>query len=300
MTNAGVQATSRGSTRAGRFNWPDGLMTQELVVTLLGAYVAPRRRRVWSGGLVRLLGDFGFSPGAARVALGRLVRRELLARVRDGRLVYYELVGRTEHLLTEGDRRIFSFGRSQPTEAEVWTIVWHSVPDDQRLERARLARRLRFLGFGQMQDALWVSPHDRQVEVGGLLRELGVERHAVVILGRPPESLSFPALILGAWDRDDLVNRYTAFVSEFAPYREQAEDLTDREAFLVRTRLVHLFRDFPFLDPELPSDVMPETHLRAHAVEIFHEVYDRLSGPAFRYFNQMTTPLRPRRRAGAR
>ena len=40
---------------------------QSLVITLLGAYVYPDDRLVWSGGLVQLLGELGFSPGAARI-----------------------------------------------------------------------------------------------------------------------------------------------------------------------------------------------------------------------------------------
>src|SRR4051812_36044543 len=52
---------------------------QELVVTLLGSYVHPREtRRVWSGGLVAALAELGFSDGAARIALTRVVRRGLL------------------------------------------------------------------------------------------------------------------------------------------------------------------------------------------------------------------------------
>ena len=42
---------------------------QDLVMTFLGAYAVPHDRVVWSGGLVTLLGDFGFSTGASRVAL---------------------------------------------------------------------------------------------------------------------------------------------------------------------------------------------------------------------------------------
>ena len=62
---------------------------QDLVMTFLGAYVLPHDRLVWSGGLVTLLGEFGFSMGAARIALARMVRRGLLDRLKDGRLVSY-------------------------------------------------------------------------------------------------------------------------------------------------------------------------------------------------------------------
>jgi len=114
-------------------------------MTLLGAHVYPRDRQVWSGGLVTLLSGFGFSAGAARVALNRLAARDMLTRVKNGRLVHYTLTPHSVAVLTEGDGRIFSLGL-EPRRDDVWTVLWHTIPEDRRLERARLVRRLRFLG----------------------------------------------------------------------------------------------------------------------------------------------------------
>jgi phenylacetic acid degradation operon negative regulatory protein len=286
-----VTAAGSDTAQPASFEWPAGLQPQELAVTLLGAYVGPRRDLVWSGGLVRLLGDFGFSAPAARVALARLVRRELLAPRKEGRLVFYDLTDRCRHVLDEGDRRIFTFGTTPSAEAEVWTVVWHAIPHDLRLERGRLGRRLRFLGFGSVQDGTWISPHDREHEVTALLEELGVDAHAGVLLGRPATSLDFPDLLRWAWDLEGLRERYEGFVAEFSPFRNarRRARIDDREAFLVRTRLVHLYRGFPFVDPELPPEVVGDTRPREEAVEIFHDLYDALSPPAQRYFDAITS-----------
>ena len=268
---------------------------QSLVITLLGAYVHPDDRTVWSGGLVRLLGEFGFSEGAARVALARLTRRDLLARVRDGRLVHYRLTARAAALLDEGDRRIFSLG-SDVRAARVWTILWHAIPEQRRLERGRLARRLRFLGFGSVQDGVWISPHDREREVAALLEELRLVGHAAVLLGRPASRIDFEAFAARAWNVDELTRRYRAFVIAFGRYATDGRDgLDDREAFLVRTRLVHAFRQFPFLDPGLPDDLVPTHGQRARAVGLFHHLYRSLADAARRHFDAATVPPRPPR-----
>jgi phenylacetic acid degradation operon negative regulatory protein len=267
---------------------------QSLVITLLGSYVHPRDRPVWSGGLVELLGELGFSAGAARVALARLTRRDLLARVRDGRLVHYKLTGRAAALLAEGDRRIFSLGLDVRAP-EAWTILWHAIPEELRLERGRLARRLRFLGFGLVQDGVWISPHDRGPEVVALLDDLGLREHAAVLGGRPTAGPDFAAFAARAWDVEELTKRYRAFVGAFgryAPSRRNGFD--DHEAFLVRTRLVHDFRQFPFLDPGLPEDLVPTQGQRALAVELFHELYRSLAQPAHRHFDATIVPP-PRR-----
>jgi phenylacetic acid degradation operon negative regulatory protein len=263
---------------------------QDLVMTLLGAFVVPHDRLVWSGGLVTLLGEFGFSTGAARVALARMVRRGTLDRRKSGRIVSYRPTPRAVALLEEGDRRIFSLGR-EPHGAEPWTVLWHAIPEERRLERGRLARRLRFLGFGSVQDGTWISPHDREQEVVALIDELRVAGYAGVMLGRPAGSLDPGALVARAWDLDALDERYRAFVDEYSPYAKAAgrRGIDDREAFLLRTRLVHVFRRFPALDPELPDDLMRAPRHRARAVALFHRLYEALGPAAQRHFDAETT-----------
>jgi phenylacetic acid degradation operon negative regulatory protein len=258
---------------------------QDLVMTFLGAYAVPHDRVVWSGGLVTLLGDFGFSAGASRVALARMVRRGGLERLRSGRLVSYRPTPRTVALLEEGDRRIFSLGR-EPHRAELWTALWHAIPEERRLERARLGRRLRFLGFGSVQDGMWISPRDREREVVALIDELDVREHAGVMVGRPADGLDFRVLVSRAWDLDALDTRYRAFIDEFSKPTRGADE---RAAFLLRTRLVHVFRRFPALDPELPDELMHAPRSRARAVALFHRLYRALAPKAQRHFDAVTS-----------
>ncbi len=259
---------------------------QDLVLTLLGAYHVPRARgAVWSGGLVRLLEEFGFTEGAARVALNRLVGRDLLARNKDGRHVHYALTARTRAVLDEGDRRIFTLGE-RPRRETTWTVLWHSIPDDRRLARTRLVGRLRFLGFGSVQDGTWLAPHDREHELAALLAELDVAEHAGVLLGRPATAVDFATFVGRVWDLAALAERYRAFAEHFRGHDVR----DDRQALLLRTRLVHTFREFPFLDPELPEDLVPAPAHRAEALRLFHDLYPALAPAAQRYFDEVTVP----------
>jgi phenylacetic acid degradation operon negative regulatory protein len=264
------------------------LQPQDLVVTMLGTYARAFARTVWSGGLVALLGEFGFSEGAARAALTRLVRRDLIARVRSGRLVHYRLTARCERLLVEGDGRIFTLGRL-PAGAGPWTVLWHQIPEHRRLERTRLARRLRFLGFGSVQDSVWVSPHDHSAEVVELLGELGVAEHGTVFVASVGDGPGVPALVARAWDLTGLEERYNAFCSEFEPYLASGgPSIGDREAFLVRTRMTHVFRAFAQLDPELPDELAPLSGPRTRAADLFEVLYTALAPPSQRHFDAAT------------
>lgn len=257
------------------------------MITLLGGYVHGRHETVWSGGLVALLEELGFSNGAARVALTRLVKRGLIQRVRQGRLVHYRMTPRAERLLAEGDGRIFSLGHPRD-DGSCWTFLWHQIPEDRRLERSRLGRRLRFLGFGSLQDSVWVSPHDHEDEVVELLDELGVKEHATVLLAPSAAARGLRVVAERAWDLSGLAERYGAFEAEFGRYLDGASGapaLSDRQAFLVRTRLIQLFRGFPFLDPELPEELVPLAAERNRAVATFDTLYGGLAAPAQRHFD---------------
>jgi phenylacetic acid degradation operon negative regulatory protein len=256
----------------------------------MGVYMRPDGT-AWSGGLVELLAEFGYSAGAARMALGRLARRRLLERVRVGRTIHYTLTERSRQLLAEGDERIFSLG-SDETDGETWTILWHTLPDEQRVARARLTQRLRFLGFGSIHDGSWVHPRDRVGEVTELLEEVGALDHAVVMLAEPASADDVRALAARAWDFDALRDRYLQFVAEFEPLQRRARSLHDREAFRVRALLAHSFRAFPFLDPELSSAVVPDLG-RPKAVSLFHELYDVLEAPAQRHFDTVAGSFAP-------
>jgi phenylacetic acid degradation operon negative regulatory protein len=137
-----------------------------------------------------------------------------------------------------------------------------------------------------VQDSVWVAPHDHCAEVIELLAELGVADFATVFLATVRDGPGVPAMVHRAWDLSGLEERYDAFCSEFAGYvAPDAPSLGDRDAFMVRTRLMHGFRAFAQLDPELPEELAPLSHSRARATEIFEVLYDRLAAPSQRHFD---------------
>ena len=210
--------------------------------------------------------------------------------MRSGRLVHYRITPRCERLLLEGDGRIFSLGDPRDGGG-TWTLLWHQIPEDRRLERSRLARRLRFLGFGSAQDSVWVSPHDHFAEVVELLEELDVEEFATLFRAPVEAAAGLGSFASRAWDLSGLADRYDAFCEEFGPYvrRGRARRFVDADAFRVRTRLVHIFREFPVLDPELPEELAALGYARRRAVEIFHTLYEGLAEPSQRHFEAVCT-----------
>lgn len=264
------------------------LQPQDLVLTILGIHLRAPRAQVWSGGAVELLGELGFSTEAARAALARLASRGLLERHKEGRLVFYTLSLRAEELLSGGDRRIFSFGRTDPPSTG-WTVVWHAMPETHRVARSRLASRLRFLGFGPAQDGTWVAAQDREPEARAVLRDLEVEEFASVFVGRLSRGLPPTALVRQAWDVDAAAEQYAAFIADYGPLRDERARtaLSPREAFARRAVMFHRFREFPGIDPELPREIDPLREQRAEAVAIFDAVHEGLADAADDHFRHL-------------
>jgi phenylacetic acid degradation operon negative regulatory protein len=73
-------------------------------------------------------------------------------------------------------------------------------------------------------------------------------------------------------------------------YGNAGDDLDDRRSLVLRTRLIHTFRQFPFLDPELPEDLVAPPPHRVEAVRLFHDLYGALAPAAQRHFEEATTP----------
>ena len=132
-----------------------------------------------------------------------------------------------------------------------------------------------------------VGPARRDAEVAALLESLGIGDYAYVLVGRPSAALHVGAVIGQAWDLAAVSAGYSDFLADFDPYRTKRARaaLDDRDAFVVRTRALHLFRGFPFLDPELPDDMMPDPRLRPRVVTAFHKLYADLHAPAARHFS---------------
>ena len=89
-----------------------------------------------------------------------------------------------------------------------------------------------------------------------------------------------------AWDLSGLEERYEAFCSSSRATR--LASLGDRDAFLVRTRLMHTFRGFAQLDPELPDELAPLSARARAAAEIFDGLYTGLAAPSQRHFDAVT------------
>ena len=56
----------------------------------------------------------------------------------------------------------------------------------------------------------------------------------------------------------------------------------------MQTAIVHAWRRFPFIDPDLPDDLLPRDWPRRRAYELFREHHDRWAAAAQAHFDELT------------
>jgi phenylacetic acid degradation operon negative regulatory protein len=250
-----------------------------LVFDLFGDYLRYRGGEVRLRALVSLMGCFDVPEPTVRVAVTRLRKEGWLASRRDGRETVYALTDTAWALLDEGRQRIFH--RVQGPWDGQWHMVLYSVPETERALREQLRKKLAWLGFGPLSAGVWLSPHDRT----DLVREAFVDEPAVrldVFRSHSAGPAADRDIASRSWDLPELDRAYSELLATYRPrladYR--AGLLQGADALVERMNLIHDYRLFPFRDPDLPPELLPEGWSGRAAHEVFIEAHSLLRGPA--------------------
>jgi phenylacetic acid degradation operon negative regulatory protein len=253
-----------------------------MLLTVLGEYVLPSDDGVWQETLISALNSLDYKTQAARQALARSVSGGWLRTERHGRRARVYLTDDARDMLSSGAQRIYGFGEPRRWDGR-WLLVLVRVPEQRRDVRHLIRSQLAWAGFGSLGNGLWITPHvDREAEVNQIKRELS-----------PAELLSFRAefgsigdpakVVADAWDLADVAARYREFVSRFGRLRPK----TPEAAFRAQTELVHTWRKFPFLDPDLPQEMLPARWPRTRAHQVFVDRHAEWQSPAKEYFSSL-------------
>lgn len=245
---------------------------RSLLLTVLGEFVGPRAEKVWTATLVEALGALGVEEKAARQALTRTASEGLLTSSRHGRRVLWDLTDSGAELLKTGAQRIYGFMRHRHAWDGRWLVLTVAIPETQRQLRHRLRTRLTWLGLGSPTSGLWITPDEsKEPEVHAVIRDLGLDPQAFAWTG-PATGIGDESLVIQqAWDLDEVEGRYLDFLANFEDLRAESP----REAFVAQVQMVQEWRRFPFLDPDLPSELLDHDWPGSRAAAVFHDRHAR-------------------------
>lgn len=255
--------------------------TQDMVFTLYGDYIRHRGGEAWTGSLIELLGLFGLSGQAVRSTLSRMSQKGWLQSRRASRYSFYSLTPKFKKLLEEGAQRIFQ-PRSDPWDGR-WQLLTYSIPESKRHLRRRLRKRLIWLGLGSFNYATWISPRDIRVEVEQIADALNIRNYVEFFIVEHQGFSSDEEIVSRCWNLKQLNKYYAALIARYGPlfkrYKNQlktGDGLEPQECFVQRFMLIHEYRSSPYVDPNLPLELLPDDWLGERATQLFQQYHDLL------------------------
>jgi phenylacetic acid degradation operon negative regulatory protein len=278
--------------------------SQDMVFTLYGDYIRYEGGEAWTGSLIELLGLFGLSAQAVRSTLSRMSNKGWLKSRKSGRHSFYSLTPKCIELLEEGAKRIFQ-PRSDPWDGR-WHLLTYSIPESKRSLRRRLRRRLLWLGFGALHQGTWISPRNLGVEVEQAVDALDIRPYVELFAAEHRGFASDEEIVARCWNLEQLNAYYADFIARYdPPFQEHlaqqrtGESLDFQVCFVQRFMLVHEYRSSPYLDPNLPLELLPDYWLGGRAAQLFQQYHDLLTERAEAFVDSVLVKA-PERRQSAR
>ncbi len=258
---------------------------RSLLLTVLGEYVLPTGRPVWTSTLLAAFGELGVAGQAARQAINRAATAGWLTSERDGRRAAWSLSPAGHRLLSDGAERIYSFQAVAADWDGQWLVLLVSVPETRRELRGRLRTQLSWAGFGSPAPGVWVSPDvTRKVEARQILRELSLDVSVMSFSGTFGGIGVEETIVRQAWDLPAIAAAYDAFIERFSD-----DVLPESSVLAAHTLLVHEWRRFPFRDPGLPARLLPDGWSGTRAAALFRDRHDSWRAAAARRWGDLAS-----------
>jgi phenylacetic acid degradation operon negative regulatory protein len=264
------------------------LNTRSMIFTLYGDYISHYGSKIWIGSLIRLLSEFGHNDQSVRAAISRMNKQGWVQAEKAGNKSYYSLTERGRKRIEEAGKRIFKL---KPEEWDgKWRMLMYTIPEEIRSVRDELRKELVWSGFGSFSSSCWISANNLEKQVSDLIDKYKIEEYVDFFIAEYEGPHENRRIVGKSWDLDEINGKYQKFISEYsekyiiAKSRIQKGLMTDGDCFVERTKLVHEYRKFLFVDPGLPAELLPDQWLGAHAASLFSDYYKELAEPASRFF----------------
>jgi phenylacetic acid degradation operon negative regulatory protein len=185
-------------------------------------------------------------------------------------------------MLRSGAERIYGFGGPWQWDGR-WLLVSLKAPENRREVRHLVRSQLAWAGFGSLGNGLWITPHvEREAELAALA-DTAPEAQVLAFRAELGD-IGDPARVISeAWDLESVGEAYRDFIARFG----RLSPKTPEAVFKAQTELVHAWRKFPYLDPDLPEQMLPTGWARSKARLVFEDQHAAWRQTAQVYFKTL-------------
>lgn len=242
---------------------------RSILLTVLGELVYPNDQPVWTSSLLYMLVGMGIEQQTARQAIARAAGSGWITAERQGREVRWELTPDGKRLIERGMQRVYSLHAATELWDGNWLILLISIPEAQRSVRKKLYTGLDWEGFGNPTPGVWLSPHvDRESQARRVINDLELEASTLAFVGKSRAiGQTEEEIVRQAWDLHEVTDRYEQLILRYSGLQPGPGD----PILFTHVQLVNEWQHFPFMDPQLPEELVPNWIGRRAAV-MFHQL----------------------------
>jgi DNA-binding transcriptional regulator PaaX len=184
--------------------------------------------------------DYGYTNFAQTVS--RMLRTGDLEKIIKNGEPYLRITGAGKKKLVR-DFPIFSLRPKRWDK--IWRIIFYDIPEKQHPSRERLEKKLEELGFGMVQESVYISPFDVVEDLWEFLIGQGLEDYVFISEAKQLHSKNTKDLVNRIWRLEKINDRYISLYQKISHKEKLNEIFAEYEEIL---------KD----DPCLPSDLLPE------------------------------------------
>ncbi|WP_188385322.1 phenylacetic acid degradation operon negative regulatory protein PaaX [Ornithinibacillus halotolerans] len=262
-----------------------------MIFTLFGDYIRHYDNVIWIGSLIRLLQEFGHNEQSVRAAISRMNKQGWVESNKIGNKSYYSLTDRGKARMDEASKRIYK--TEHPSWDGNWRILVYTIPENKRHLRDELRKELVWSGFGLLSNSCWITPNPLEEQVNRLIDKYDIHEYISFFQASYIGTNDQEELVQKCWNLDEINEKYQLFIQEYSQKyvidknKMEKGELSDGSCFVKSALLVHQYRKFLFIDPNLPQELLPNMWLGDSAASLFTDYYKMLNEPAKRFFEQV-------------
>jgi phenylacetic acid degradation operon negative regulatory protein len=206
----------------------------------------------------------------------------------EGNRAYYAVTARGRRRIEELEPRIY--GPVIEWDGH-WRLLSYAIGEERRQRRQQLRKELSVLGWATLSPSTWISPSDTLSAARDAARATLTLNAVHFFTSEYGGPLSDRELLERCWNVPAIASAYRLFIERYAPRLERErtrDELSDEAALVERLWLVHDYRKFAYLDPGLPSELLPAHWPGTAAAALFREYYAAIDAKSQRYFHLCT------------
>lgn len=145
----------------------------------------------------------------------------------------------------------------------LFTIISFDIKEKDRYKRDVLRSKLKELGFGQLQESVWISPYHFEEDFREFIDSKNMGEYVYIFRAKVEAFDSYKNLIKKVWNLDFLDSEYQAILDKIDEKTVNLEELWQKYFSTV------------LKDPMLPDEICPSDWKRGKVLKTLQNLHDR-------------------------